>query len=209
MASGSYFTLLRKTKNNLKFSDKFIEEFIIHKYKEAAVFNTTLNVQTAIEDMKKGLCDYHQISTFKYLSLKDNYELDVIMELHFTSGFKILKEEFNMNSYNVNCIKVFDINLCKQMKIALDYILSRDYSKKFEDILDNYYIEMFGNEIPYFQYRFNNNFVIPDGDLESEELIIETDYYYKKLRDLFASYILIDRENTLNEAEYYLLYTCF
>jgi hypothetical protein len=34
MASGSYFTLLRKTKNNLKFSDKFIEEFIIHNIKK-------------------------------------------------------------------------------------------------------------------------------------------------------------------------------
>lgn len=59
MASGSYFTLLRKTKNNLKFSDKFIEEFIIYKYKESSVFNSALNPQTSVEDMKKDLCDYH------------------------------------------------------------------------------------------------------------------------------------------------------
>jgi hypothetical protein len=203
MSNSSYFTLLRKSKENLQFSNKLIEEFIISKYNEMMFMNN--NKATSVEEMQKEISNYYPITTFKYISIKNKNEYDVVFQFHFTSGFNVLKDEFNLNPYNKYSDIIIDLNLAKEMLIAIDYILSRDYSHKFEDILNNYYINVFGDLIPNFQYRFNDK---PDLDeFESEELEKEGFYYLKKCRDIIAAYILIEKENTLNEAEYILLYS--
>lgn len=203
MSNSSYFTLLRKSKENLQFSDKLIDEFIVSKYNEMTLLNN--NKVSSIEEMKKEISNYYPINSFKYISIKDKNEYDVVFQFHFTSGFNVLKEEFNLNPYNKYSDIIIDVNLSKDMLCAIDYILSRNYSHKFEDILNNYYIDVFGNLIPKFQYRFSDKIDLDEYELEEMEK--EGIYYLKKCRDILASYILIDKENTLNEAEYILLYS--
>lgn len=113
----------------------------------------------------------------------------------------MLKDEFNLDSFKNNEL-VIDVNMANEIKIAADYLLSRDYSLKFEDILNNYFIDLFGKLLPSYESFKSNEEIGEDSNIFENE----GRYFLKKTRMLMETFLYMEKEDSLNELEYKLVY---
>ena len=164
MSSGSYFTLYRKctkVKASSEVLDALKNEYFLANKKDLFVgnkddkalplllhagFKADFTAQEA-EDNKTDV--YYSEDGTKYVRLLD---------FHFSSAFTALKEHFNLDPYRVNQTSIF-ISKADAKKIlqAIEYILSEDYDKKFEKILDNEFVKILGEGYSCFDNRFKES----------------------------------------------------
>lgn len=112
--------------------------------------------------------DWNYISNTEYINLKDKRKYDILLDLGFCSTFRCLREEFNLDPFRNPTVEI-DISTAKEMRQAIKYLLNYKYSDKVEEIMDNYYIKIFGSEIPEFEYRKNKDIDVESDDYFSEE----------------------------------------
>ena len=164
MSSGSYFTLYRKctkVKASSEVLDALKNEYFLANKKDLfagnkddkvlplllhAGFKADFTAQKA-EDNKTDV--YYSEDGTKHVKLLD---------FHFGSTFTALKEHFNLDPYRVNQTSIF-ISKADAKKIlqAIEYILSEDYDKKFEKILDNEFVKILGEGYSLFDNRFKES----------------------------------------------------
>lgn len=207
MASGSYFIILRHAKNinqikNKISIDNFVEQFkkrYLSARKEIdEYFKLPLNEK--FEDI------WMPENTFQWVSTKSYKVYDEIGKYEFISGFTALKEYYNLDAYN-NSELIISLNTAKEMKIAIDYILSRDYSLKTEDLLNNPFIRAFGEQLPSYE-----NFIYkhtPENEVNYGDCF-ETEgwYFLLKTQAALSTFIWLCHENDFDDAEYQLVYHC-
>lgn len=164
MSSGSYFTLYRKctkVKASSEVLDALKNEYFLANKKN--LFSGNKNDKTLplllharfkadftapkAEDNKTDV--YYSEDGTKHVRLLD---------FHFGSTFTALKEHFNLDPYRVNQTSIF-ISKADAKKIlqAIEYILSEDYDKKFEKILDNEFVKILGEGYSLFDNRFKES----------------------------------------------------
>ena len=80
---------------------------------------------------------------------------DKLLEFHFGSSFTALKDKFRTNAYVFSESSVLiSRSEAEKMLQAVEYILSENYSREFEDILNNEYVDLLGNGFSRFDDRF-------------------------------------------------------
>lgn len=161
MSSGSYFTLYRKctkVKASSEVLDALKNEYFLANKKDLfagsqddkalplllyAGFKADFAEREA-EDNKTDV--YYSEDGIKHVKLLD---------FHFCSTFTALKEHFNLDPYRVNQTSIFiSKSDAKKILQAIEYILSEDYDKKFEKILDNEFVKILGEGYSLFDNRF-------------------------------------------------------
>lgn len=151
MSRGSFFILLRENNNInddelLLFKQSYLNKINEHSYEKYTLDN--FNFKQFIR-----LDDYIYIDTInkiKYIEL---------FNLHFISTFSYLKEYWNMSEFNNNPQKVITTNIAKLLVQAIDYILSENYNKQFENILNNQYVNVLASDYPpYYRFIHNENY---------------------------------------------------
>ena len=86
---------------------------------------------------------------------KDGFVHDKLLEFHFGSSFTALKDKFRTNAYVFSESSVLiSRSEAEKMLQAVEYILSENYSREFEDILNNEYVDLLGNGFSRFDDRF-------------------------------------------------------
>ena len=164
MSSGSYFTLYRKctkVKASSEVLDALKNEYFLASKK----------------DLFAGSQDGKALPLLLYAGFKADFaereaednKIDVyysedgtkhvrLLDFHFGSAFTALKEHFNLDPYRVNQTSIF-ISKADAKKIlqAIEYILSEDYDKKFEKILDNEFVKILGEGYSCFDNRFKSS----------------------------------------------------
>lgn len=194
MSSGSYFSLYRKNTRECvacAVVDALKNEYYLSNKK--GIFGDKQD-----EDVLKKDIPALMHSSFKADSTESNrsdiyydaegHEHKLLLEFHFGSVFTCLKEHFRLNPYKFSESSV-QISKTEAAKIlqAIDYILGEEYSKKFEDILSNEYVELLGEGYTPFDSRFKSKkspmyidkechgYVVSFGDHGFEREAIEND----------------------------------
>ena len=205
MSSGSYFLILRHVNVAAEVKNKISIDSFVERYKKRILSNTgnveeyfKLPLNEKFEDI------WMPKNTFKWVSTKSYKVYDELGKYDFISGFTALKEYYNLGSYNNNEL-IISLNTAKEMKIAIDYILSRDYSLKTEDLLDNSFIRVFGEQLPSYE-----NFIYkhtPENEVNYGDCF-ETEgwYFLMKTQAVLSTFIWLCHENDFDEAEYQLVY---
>lgn len=87
----------------------------------------------------------------------EGYEHKKLLDFHFGSSFTSLKEHFRLNAYKFSESSTL-VSKAEAAKIlqAIEYILSGEYSKKFEDVLSNEYASILGEGYSPFENRFRS-----------------------------------------------------
>ena len=208
MASGSYFVILRYNNDN-KFYDKSIIDNYIVDFKEYARnrFNSAVNIEKyqklplnlKFDDM------FDEPKEFRYVSI-DTYKIyDEIGTFYFISGFTKLKEFYNMDAFRNSEVEI-SLETAQEIKIAAEYLLNRDYSLKTEDLLDNYFIRCLGEQLPSYEHFISGN----EEPFDNNDCFeCEGRNFLRKTLDVMRTFIRLMNENSLNEAEYKLIYYCW
>ena len=194
MSSGSYFLILRN--DGSVYSNQEFDQIL--KLNEVWLKNDFSEKDFILDEIQ----EFQKVNQNLYVSVKSKKKYFLILESWFGSNFSCLTEEFNMNSYNKWGEHEFTIENAKKIIQAIDYILSLKYSRDFELILDNYYLDIFKELYSPFYNRFIKDKNEKITDEEDESGI----YSLKKLRTILNTFILLEDENTLNEFEYRLIY---
>ena len=203
MAAGSYFVLLRSINENEQYEDEYkVEDFKI-KYIEKNNFSKSGNfyINEFHKYPLKVDFDFDEDKTYKWVSIRNRKIYDQIFKFNFISGYTTLKDEFNLDSFKNNEL-VIDVNMANDIKLAIDYLLSRDYSLKFEDILNNYFIDLFGKLLPSYESFKSNEEICEDSNIFENE----GRYFLKKTKVLMDAFLYMEKEDSLNELEYKLVY---
>lgn len=161
MSSGSYMTIYRKLHKNVVSKDKLDairEEY--YKSNKSACFNADrseellrADVPILLEDGYKA--EQHCCGQSQLFYDKDGVKHIKLLSFHFSSSFTCLKEHWNLNPYTHSQESVIvSANDVKNLLQAAKYVLSGEYSKKFEEILSNDYVELLGKDYPPFAHRF-------------------------------------------------------
>lgn len=161
MSSGSYFTIYRKHTN------KKVAQDVLDALKEQYRKSNQSSFSSSSKDpddfpilmhasFKSELQEDDENCSVYYD--KDGVVHDKLLEFHFGSSFTCLKEKFRTNAYVFSESSVIVSKAeAEKMLQAIEYVLSEDYSKKFEDILDNEYVEVFGRGFSKFDDRFSSS----------------------------------------------------
>lgn len=205
MATGSYFILLRSINGNEQYEDNYkIEDFKM-KYTEKNNFSKSKNFyinEFHVHPLKFDFdSDFDENKNYKWVSIRNGKIYDQIFKFNFISGYTTLREEFNLDSFQNNEL-VIDVNMANEIKIAVDYLLSRNFSLKFEDILNNNFISLFGKLLPSYENFKLNEEICEDSNIFENE----GRYFLKKTRMLMEAFLYMEKENSLNELEYKLVY---
>ena len=202
MSTGSYFILLRKSKFNEKIIkdevDKYINDYnklynqpygyINDSFENQEFFKFPLTLETI------------QPNYFKWVSFKNYLIYDEIFICNFLSSFTQLREYFNLDPYKKSEL-IIDFNVANDIKIAIDYLLSRNFSLKIEDIMNNQWIRIFGELLPSYEtFLEGKKFTNYNNEEENDGRYILT-----KLQNVFNTYIWINNEND-DDCEYFLIY---
>ena len=107
---------------------------------------------------------------------------------------------------------------------AIDYVLSEDYNKKFESILGNEYVELFGEGYSPFDSRFKKHrdpmYIDRDGksytvsfgdnmiDAETAESTADVQFNLNRIRACLLAYLNAEEE-TWNGEELVLEYSAY
>lgn len=194
---GSYFYILRKTKYSKTYSNTIFNKIV---EKKRWLYDDLKTEKLKLEDIQ----NYQLFDDFKCISIKNKTEYDILLEAHFTSGFSCLIEEFNMNAYNKFGEITIPMYMAKEMVQAANYILSLNYSRQMELILNNPYLEVFETLYQPFMMRFNSS---NEYNEEVNEYDREGLYYLKKVKQVLDTFILLNDENYFDkETEYVLIY---
>lgn len=169
MSSGSYFTLYRRF-NEVKAPSETIEalknEYFLANKKE--LFAEKQDDEAMKKDIPLLLWAGFK-ADFAEREAEDN-KTDVyysddgtkhikLLVFHFGSTFTALKDDhFCLNPYKFNQNSVLISKLeAEKILQAIDYVLSEDYNKKFEQVLNNGYVELLGNGYSPFDKRFRHS----------------------------------------------------
>lgn len=204
MSSGSYFLMLRTSKS---IENEIVDKKEIQSYIDD--FNkkyTCIGFQSDTFEDKEFYAypltlEHNEINNYKWVSFKTGKIYDEIFCLNFLSDFAQLKEEYALDPFRNSEMKI-SFGQAKEMLVAINYLLSRNFSLKTEDILNNHYIRVFGEMLPSYEAFLNGKRFYENNDLDENE----SRYVLNKLQSLFNIYIWMENENSLNECEYILLY---
>ena len=160
MSSGSYFTIYRKhnrktvqddvlnaIKEQYRMSNR--ESFSTHQEKDLDDFPVLMHAS-----FKAGSCneDSDECSTWYD---KDGYVYDKLLEFHFGSSFTCLKDKFRTNPYKYSeSAVIVSRSEAEKMLQAVEYLLSEDYNRSFEEILNNEYVDILGRGFSLYDDRF-------------------------------------------------------
>lgn len=187
MSSGSYFTIYRK---NTKFTasngilDALKNEYFLSNKKD------TFNSKKSDEELKADLpvlmdsefkSDHSCESKPSYVYYDGNgIKYDKLLEFHFGSAFSCLREEFGLNPYSFSRSAVLvDRSEAEKMLQAVEYVLSEEYGKNIEKILNNKYVNMFGHGYSPFDKRFSTHREPIYIDREGKSYVVKfSDSYY-------------------------------
>lgn len=179
MSSGSYFTIYRK-KINCKASQEWLDA-LKNEYFLSNKSSCLFKDGASEDEMKKDIplfmdSEFKSKSSYDEDSKKTNiyYDKDGIvheklLDFHFGSAFTCLREHFALNPYKLSQSSVVVSKAdAEKMLQAIEYVLSEEYSKKFESVLNNEYVKMFGDGYTLFDNRFKTAqrpiYVDKDGD---------------------------------------------
>ena len=164
MSSGSYFTLYRKctkVKASSEVLDALKNEYFLANNKDLFASNKDdkalpLLLHAGFKADFAAL-EAEEKKTDVYYS-EDGTTHVKLLDFDFNSTFTALKEHFNLDPYRVNQTSIF-ISKADTKKIlqAIEYILSEDYDKKFEKILDNEFVKILGEGYSLFDNRFKES----------------------------------------------------
>ena len=194
MSSGSYFTIYRKHKNThltLENLNALKDEYYKSNNEFSSKDNTTKcedNIPLLMHEAFTAKSYDFDSKNNKYYD-KDGVLHEKLLDFHFCSSFTCLKEHFSLNAYKPSQSSIFiSTDEAKKMLQAINYILSKKYDKAFEDILDNEYVNLFGNGFSLFDDRFKchidrkiyldktgDGYIISFGDSQWDAEIAECD----------------------------------
>lgn len=165
MSSGSYFTVYRKdlkAKASQEVLDALKNEYFLANKKDS------FGGSKSEEEMRKDIPllmhasfkeDFHARETAEKTDVyysADGSKHTKLLEFHFCSTFSCLKEKFNLNPYSFsNSSALVSKSEAAKMLQAVEYILGEEYSKHFEKVLDNEYVELFGEGYSPYDNRFS------------------------------------------------------
>lgn len=148
MSSGLIFNLIKKTDKTV--SDKVYND-IKHRYDEnyeSYSIKSEITYPILFQLHKDESEKYNYPNLGIYVGKDDKRIYHDLIEQSFTSCMNFLKPELDLFTYTD--IRFISVAKAERMVQALKYILSEKYSNEFEDILNNHYIQIFGDEyVPY------------------------------------------------------------
>ena len=234
MSSGSYFTIYRKCSKHIV--DANVLDAIKNEYfleNKSGMLCKSDND----EEMKKDI-PLLMDAGFKHEHMhEDNDESHTcydangtkhikLLDFHFGSAFTCLKEHFGLNAYKFSQRSIIvPKSDAEKMLQAIEYVLSQEYSKKFERMLSNEYVDIFGNGYSPFDNRFRNTkpsmyvdriesgkYSIEFSDWQYEREVAESDddveYVLKKVRACILAYLNAD-ENIWDGEDLVLEYSAY
>lgn len=159
MAEHSNIYILRARLDEPVLTDAYIQDFKEEKKKRHSdsFFYKDYQVPT-----------WNYVSNTEFINIDDKRKYDILLDLGFCSTFRCLREEFNLGEIKNSTIEI-NVSTAKEMRQAIKYLLNYKYSDKVEEIMDNYYIKVFGSEIPEYEYRKNKDIDVATDDYFSEE----------------------------------------
>ena len=162
MSSGSYLTIYRK--NNKKVADEILNTVKNEYYlrNKADDFSENKSEEDLRNDIPLFLdADFKSDSEVDGADKSDVYYMadgticKKLLDFHFGSSFVCLKEEFHLDSYKFNRnSSVISKPEAEKMLQAVEYVLNEKYDRQFELVLNNNYVEMFGDGYSPFDRRF-------------------------------------------------------
>ena len=163
MSSGSYFTIYRKHKNIImqdsmlaSLRNEYIKSSQNSMFASRDKQDSNDVPQLMLKNFKASSCLEDDDSCNEFYDANGVLH-ERLLTFHFCSDFTALKDKFNLNAYRYDKQSVFvSKNEAEKILQAIDYLLSREYSQKFEDILNNEYVELLGNGYSVFDNRFKN-----------------------------------------------------
>ena len=213
MSSGSYFTIYRKHKDvvaSIETLDKIKEEYKksderLFKDIEKASSNEKLDLPVLMHESFTASPYDDAERNYNYYD-KDGHLHERLLEFHFGSSFTALKEHFRLNAYRFSESAVLiSKNEAEKMLQAVNYILNGNYSKSFEDVLNNEYVEILGDGYSPFDDRFKKNreniyidkhdesYTVTFGDAQWDREIAETDndivFSLKRVRSCLQAFL--------------------
>lgn len=158
MSSGSYFTIYRKTSRSVQAD---VLEAVREEYRKSNASSLSTSSSEDKDDFpvlmntnfKSELQEIDERCN-EYID-KDGVVHEKLLDFHFGSSFTCLKDKFRTNPYKFSeSSLIISRDEAEKMLQAAEYVLSENYSKKFEDILSNEYVELFGRGLSAFDDRF-------------------------------------------------------
>lgn len=234
MASGSFFTIYRKRKDKSVLAkvalDAIKNQYYLSNKRSSFNGNKTddelkSNVPILMDaSFKAELTKRDDLPSYIFYD-NDGYEYDKLLDFHFCSTFSCLKEYFRLDAYSFkNSSTLISKDEAKKILQAIDYVLSNEYSKKFEDVLSNEYVELFGAEYSPFVHRFDDaskpiyidknddGFVVRTGDDLYDREIAECDndaiYNMKKTKACMEAFLRAE-DNSWDKQELILEYLAY
>lgn len=192
MSRGSYFTLYRKH-SKIKLDEKALNDLkneyfqankdgIFYSSKDRSdddmkkdiplVMDSSYKAKCSLEDSEKHSNDYYDRDGILHIKL---------LEFSFGSMFTCLKEHFNLNPYSfASSSTLISKHEAAKMLQAIEYILAEEYDKKFEKILGNEYVIVFGDGYSPFDNRFKNAHspIYIDKESDGSYTMCFSDYAY-------------------------------
>lgn len=234
MSSGSYFTIYRKhikSKVDQATLDALKNEYYLSN--KDSIFSSNVDDAKLKEDMPLLLnakfshrreCSSETDKCMTYYDA-NGYVYDKLLEFWFGSSFSCLRDSLNLNRNTFNRCSTFISKVeAKQMLQAIEYVLSGKYSREFEDILNNEYVDIFGEGYSRFDNRFNsrkdpiyidkNNdgYCIHFGDYQCSLEIVECDDEHiislKRARVCLLAFLEAE-ESSWNDEEIVLEYSVY
>ena len=213
MSSGSYFTIYRKHKDVIASADKLDKIKEEYKKSDDRLFNDA-NQSSLDKDFDLPVLMHESFTANTYDDSEKNYNYydrdghlhERLLEFHFSSSFTALKEHFRLNAYRFSESAVLiSKNEAEKILQAINYILNGNYSKSFEDVLSNEYVEMLGDGYSLFDNRFKKNkaniyidkhdksYTVSFGDSQWDREIAETDndivFSLKRVRSCLQAFL--------------------
>ena len=236
MSSGSYLTLYRKrlgTKLSQAELDALKNEYFLVNKKD--MFNTSQDEEKMKADMpvlmevgfkagQNSLAEEENEKQYAYCDA-NGVKYDKLLEFHFGSYFICLKEKFNLNpdSFSSSAVLVPKHEVEKMLQ-AIEYILSEEYSKSVERLLNNEYVELFGEGYSLFDKRFKNsrdplyidregkNYIVNFNDYSLDREMAESDsdviFNLNHARACFLAYLNAE-SNAWDNEEIVLEYSAY
>jgi hypothetical protein len=178
MSRGSTFVILRKDKPTAKVTENQVME----------QYNSWYNA--AGEQLKfETLPELSYYNCYSYVDKKSLELLTKLVESDFNSSFTSLIEYYNLSYYQTDSRSdrvVINVSTARSMVQAIKYLLYEDYSKRTEALLDNEWIDVFGEDcIPYREWK-------DEMDYEDED---DSQWCLKRLRQILETYLFISSES--------------
>lgn len=212
MSSGSYFIIYRKYKDNVVPSD--VIDKIKEEYKKSDRLFNDADQSSSDKDFDLPVLMHESFTANSYDDAERNYNYydrdghlhERLLEFQFGSSFTALKDHFRLNAYRFSESAVLiSKNEAEKMLQAINYILNGNYSKSFEDVLNNEYVEIFGDGYSLFDDRFKKNreniyidkhdesYTVTFGDVHLDREIAETDneivFSLKRVRSCLQAFL--------------------